>query len=176
MTRFGTGSEPHCGRPIRAVLDSSWSTTGPAAGARTLLYDVGIRSGFERRKNMWIIGHLTLALLLGAPGLPAAQTARPAPDWSLNATIIEACSCPMFCQCYFNTKPAAHAGHGGHSGDAEHFCRANIAYRINEGHYGSVKLDGLKFWLAADLGEDFSQMKTDWVEATFEPATTRAQR
>src|SRR5262249_16875745 len=99
-----------------------------------------------------------------------------APDWSLNATIIEACSCPMFCQCYFNTKPAAHAGHGGHSGAEEHFCPAHFAYRINEGHYGSVKLDGLKFWLAADTCENFSQSKNDWVEATFEPATTRAQR
>ena len=29
-----------------------------------------------------------------------------APKWSMNATIIEACSCPMFCQCYFNSMPA----------------------------------------------------------------------
>jgi hypothetical protein len=81
----------------------------------------------------------------------------------------------MFCQCYFNTKPAAHAGHG-HDGAAEHFCRANFAYKVNKGHYGSTKLDGLKFWLAADLGADFSQMNADWMEVTFEPATTRAQR
>jgi len=40
-------------------------------------------------------------------------------DWSIKATIIEACSCPMFCQCYFNSEPAgqpaagdAHAGGG----------------------------------------------------------------
>ena len=39
-----------------------------------------------------------------APKAPAQ--APPASDWALNATIIEACSCPMFCQCYFNTKPA----------------------------------------------------------------------
>ena len=66
-----------------------------------------------------------------------AQNAKPAtPDWALNATIIEACSCPMFCQCYFNTKPAAHAGHEDHGAMAEHFCRANFAYRVNKGHYG----------------------------------------
>jgi hypothetical protein len=27
-------------------------------------------------------------------------------DWHFNGTVIEACSCPMFCQCYFNTYPA----------------------------------------------------------------------
>ena len=42
----------------------------------------------------------------------AAKQAAPgaAADWAMNATIIEACSCPMFCQCYFTTKPAAHSG------------------------------------------------------------------
>ena len=108
-------------------------------------------------------------------GIGSAVGQEKKPDWALNATIIEACSCPMFCQCYFNTQPAAHSGHD-HGGAPEHFCRANFAYKINRGHYGSVKLDGLKFWLAGDLGEDFSQMNTDWIEATFEPATTKPQR
>jgi hypothetical protein len=79
----------------------------------------------------------------------------------------------MFCQCFFYRKPADHAGH---DGQAEHFCRWNAAYKVNKGHYGSVKLEGLKFWLASDLGADFSQMNADWMEVTFEPATTRAQR
>jgi hypothetical protein len=107
-----------------------------------------------------------------------AQTAKPSatPDWALNATIIEGCSCPMFCQCYFNTKPAAHAGHDSHGGMAEHYCRANFAYKVNKGHYGNVKLDGVKFWLAGDLGGDFSQGQADWVEATFEPSVTKEQR
>jgi hypothetical protein len=78
----------------------------------------------------------------------------------------------MFCQCYFNTKPAAHS----HDGKTEHFCRANFGYRVNKGHYGEVKLDGVEFWLAGDLGEDFSQMQASWIEATFEPSTTKAQR
>jgi hypothetical protein len=108
----------------------------------------------------------------------SAQSTKPAapPDWSFNATIIEACSCPMFCQCYFNTKPASHAGHDGHGGMAEHYCRANFAYKVNKGHYGTVKLDGIKFWLAGDLGGDFSEGQTDWVEATFEPSVTKEQR
>jgi len=37
-----------------------------------------------------------------------AEEPKAAPEWSMNATIIEACSCPMFCQCYFNTEPAGH--------------------------------------------------------------------
>jgi len=111
-------------------------------------------------------------MILAAAGSAAAQK-QAAPDWSLNATIIEACSCPMFCQCYFNTKPAAHHDHGGM---AEHYCRANFAYKVNTGHYGVVKLDGVKFWLAGDLGADFGAGSGDWVEATFEPSTTKEQR
>ena len=40
---------------------------------------------------------------------------KSANDWAMNASIIEACSCPMFCQCYFNTSPAGHSGHGDHA-------------------------------------------------------------
>ncbi len=95
-------------------------------------------------------------------------------SWSLNATIIEACSCPMFCQCYFNTSPAGHAMHAGHS-DAEHFCRFNNTFRVNKGSYGSTKLDGVKFWLAGDLGGDFTK-GMDWAVLHFDPSTTPAQR
>ena len=99
-------------------------------------------------------------------------------DWSMNTTIIEACSCPMFCQCYFNSKPAGHAmamaGHEGHG--AEHFCRANNAYRVNKGSYGGIKLDGAKFWMAMDLGDDFSDGEFDWAIITFDPSVTPEQR
>jgi hypothetical protein len=81
----------------------------------------------------------------------------------------------MFCQCYFVTKPAGHAGHEEH-GMVEHYCRFNMAYKINKGNYGEVKLDGARFWLAGDLGGDFSQGKTDWVEVTFDPSVNKEQR
>lgn len=97
-----------------------------------------------------------------------------APDWSINATVIEACSCPMFCQCYFNAQPAAH-GHGAH-GEGEHFCRFNNAYKVNKGHYGSVSLDGAKFWIAGDLGGDFSHGEMDWSVLTFDKSLTAEQR
>jgi hypothetical protein len=93
----------------------------------------------------------------------------------MNATIIEACSCPMFCQCYFNSKPAAHGGHEGHGG-GDHFCRFNNAFRVNKGKYGDVPLDGAKFWVAGDLGGDFSTGNMDWAVLTFDPSTTKAQR
>ena len=101
-----------------------------------------------------------------------------ASDWSMNATIIEACSCPMFCQCYFNTKPAGHSEHAGHShGEgAEHFCKFNMGYKVNRGHYGDTKLDGAKFWIAGDLGEDFGQGNTEWAVLTFDPSVTPEQR
>lgn len=103
---------------------------------------------------------------------PSTQKAGE-PEWALNATIIEACSCPMFCQCYFNTKPAGHAGHGG---GETHYCKFNNAFRVNKGHYGNVKLDGAKFWVAGDLGGDFSEGKMDWAVLTFDSAVTKDQR
>ena len=96
--------------------------------------------------------------------------------WSMNATAIEACSCPMFCQCYFNAAPAGHAGHEGHEGHADHFCKFNNAYKVNKGMYGATKLDGAKFWIYGDLGGDFSQGKMDWAVVTFDRKTTPEQR
>jgi hypothetical protein len=112
---------------------------------------------------------LALALL----AIPISRNAAAAgPDWALNATAIEACSCPMFCQCYFNTQPAAH----NHAGASNHFCRANLAYKVNRGHHGDVKLDGVKFWLANDLGGDFSKGQMDWAVMYFDKAMTKPQR
>jgi uncharacterized protein DUF1326 len=102
---------------------------------------------------------------------PAAKTAG---DWDFNATIIEACSCPMFCQCYFNMQPASHHGHAGGSG--EHFCKFNNAFKVNKGQAGGVKLDGAKFWVSGDLGGDFSKGQMDWAVLTFDPSVSKEQR
>jgi len=111
--------------------------------------------------------------LLAVPATPVARAAAATPEWAANTTVIEACSCPMFCQCYFNTKPAGHSHTGG---GAEHFCRANLAHKINKGHYGTTSLDGVKFWVSSDLGGDFSQGQMDWAVLTFDKAMTPAQR
>ena len=95
-------------------------------------------------------------------------------EWDFNATIIEACSCPMFCQCYFNSKPASHHGHAGGAG--EHFCKFNNAFKVNKGQAGSVKLDGAKFWVSGDLGGDFSKGQMDWAVLTFDPSVSKEQR
>jgi hypothetical protein len=117
-------------------------------------------------------GVLALLATLSLPAVGRAGTV--ATDWSFNGTAIEACSCPMFCQCYFSTKPAAHAGHAGHG--EEHFCRANLVYRVNSGHYGATRLDGVKFWLANDLGAEFTDGEMDWAVLHFEPSATKEQR
>jgi len=117
---------------------------------------------------------LVLLALAATAALVAVSGADKAKvDWSINATAIEACSCTMFCPCYFNTKPSAHHQHGGAE---EHFCRANLAYKVNKGHYGAVKLDGMKFWIANDLGGDFSQGQMDWAVLYFDKAMTQEQR
>ncbi len=115
-----------------------------------------------------------LAAVLALGGLAAVATAEqapkaPEPDWHMNATIIEACSCPMFCQCYFNPEPAGDAGH-------HHFCRFNNAFKVNSGHYGNVKLDGAKFWVSGDLGAEFSDGEMDWAVATFDKSLSKEQR
>lgn len=119
------------------------------------------------------ISAAVIAFALGAALCLAADTKSGAADWSLNMTAIESCSCPMFCQCYFSTKPAAHSHHGG---EAEHYCRFNQAWKVNRGHYGNVKLDGAKFWIAGDLGGDFSKGQMEWAVVTFDPAVTPEQR
>ncbi len=128
------------------------------------------------RKLSLILMVATSALLLTAASPNDAKTA--APEWAMNATIIEACSCPMFCQCYFNPEPAVHAGdHGVHKGHAEgHYCKFNNAFKVNRGNYGATKLDGAKFWISGDLGADFSKMETDWAVLTFDPSVTKEQR
>lgn len=129
------------------------------------------------RSRLSLVSVVLASLALVAFG-PRQAKAAAAGDWAMNATIIEACSCPMFCQCYFSTKPAAHAGaHAEHGGAAsEHFCRANNAYRVNKGNYGSTKLDGAKFWIGMDLGAEFSDGEMDWAVLHFDPAVTKEQR
>ena len=104
---------------------------------------------------------------------PSAEDRKAAsPEWNVNATVIEACSCPMFCQCYFNTRPAGHEHHG----KEIHFCRTNVAIKVNKGRYGSEILDGVKFWLAADVGSDFSSGLTDWAVLYFDRSLNQKQR
>jgi len=129
-----------------------------------------------------LIGGATLAVLGGVAfsGTLTVTGAERAPEWSLNATAIEACSCPMFCQCYFNTEPAAHAGHDhahDHTdGEAEHYCRFNMAWEVNAGHHGGTDLTGARFWVAGDLGNSWEDGVVDWSVVHFDPTVSSQQR
>src|SRR4051794_40620836 len=105
----------------------------------------------------------------------ALAAAESSPKWNVTMDNIEACSCPTFCQCYFTGQPALHEEHA-KEGSAMRFCRFNNAFRITKGQYGDQKLDGLTFWMAGDLGSDFSQGQMDWTVMHFEPSATPAQR
>jgi hypothetical protein len=123
-----------------------------------------------RRPLLRFIVPLGLAALVAGFLGGAGAFAGAEQDWSLNASIIEACSCPMFCQCYFNATPSAH-GH-----EEEHFCRFNNAFQVNRGKHGDVDLAGAKFWVAGDLGAEFDDNKMDWAVLTFDPSVTEPQR
>jgi hypothetical protein len=123
-----------------------------------------------QRAARFAAGSMLAAALRAVPALTTVDAAGP--EWAFNATAIEACSCPMFCQCYFATEPAAHH----HEGSTKHFCRANLAYKVNRGNHGDVKLDGVKFWVANDLGGDFSKGQMDWAVMYFDKAMTKPQR
>src|SRR5687767_5332279 len=128
---------------------------------------------------------LCVICILALSSILVAQQSADNAKWSMNATIIEACSCPMFCPCYFDTKPApptmnhaakdAHAAHGaGHEGHGG--CMFNNAFKVNKGSYNGTSLDGAKFWVNGDLGDDFSKGQMDWAVLTFDPSVTKEQR
>jgi len=52
--------------------------------------------------------------------------------WRLKGRELANCNCAYGCPCQFNALPT----HGN--------CRAVVGYEIDEGHYGNVRLDGLK--------------------------------
>jgi hypothetical protein len=106
--------------------------------------------------------------LLLLSGTTASSSPRANNDFAITSTYIEACSCDMFCPCYFNTHSMAH-GH-------DHYCRANLVFKVDQGHYKDVKLDGAKVWLATDLGSDWSTGKDSWIVATYDSSVTPEQK
>ncbi len=58
-------------------------------------------------------------------------------DWMIDALELGNCNCNWGCPCQFNALPS----HG--------FCCAVVGFRIDEGYYGDVRLDGLKWIMLA---------------------------
>ena len=93
----------------------------------------------------------------------ASPPSRPA--WSMKADYVEACSCHLFCPCYFNK----HAEHP--------TCEFNMAVKVKEGYSGKTNLAGAKYWLTGDLGDEWGTAKKGkWVVVSFDPKTTKEQR
>ncbi|MCI0331589.1 MAG: DUF1326 domain-containing protein [candidate division Zixibacteria bacterium] len=103
-----------------------------------------VRSGIESKQNR-------------------AKTASGNGSWSFNAKIIEACSCRLFCPCYFNTSPD------------KHFCQFNNAFKVLAGYYGPTDLTDVKFWVSGDLSDDFGDSTALWAAFTFDPAASQEQ-
>jgi hypothetical protein len=118
----------------------------------------------------------TSLLVLLCSGTVAQKAKKSEPDWSVNMTVMETCSCPLFCQCFFSGKPPASCNMNMGGGNDMSFCRFNQAYKVNSGHYGSVRLDGTMFWFAGDAGEDFAFKKLPWAILTFDTSATKDQR
>lgn len=57
--------------------------------------------------------------------------------WAFTADYVETCNCDYGCPCNFSGYPT------------DGICEALVAYRIRDGHYGDVSLDGLDFVYAA---------------------------
>jgi len=97
------------------------------------------------------------------------------PDFEMTASYIEACSCDMFCPCYFNTHSTNHMSMGENHKD-EHFCRANLVLKVDKGHYKNIKLDGAKVWIATDLGSEWSTGKDSWAVLNYDPSVSAEQK
>jgi len=105
------------------------------------------------------ISLLTVCML----ALMAATPAKP--SWRMKADYVEACSCHLFCPCYFNK----HAEHP--------YCEFNMAVKVREGYSGNTDLAGAKYWLSGDLGDEWgTQKKGKWVVVSFDPSTRKEQR
>jgi hypothetical protein len=110
------------------------------------------------------------SILLGAAFLAfigAAGKEDRSKTYNIVADDIEACSCPLFCPCYFNTEPAN-----------PHMCEFNNVYEFRKGsHYGATDLSGAKVWASGDLGgEALSEGKAKYIMVSFDKKTTPAQR
>ena len=105
----------------------------------------------------------SLALALLALGLLTPVFADEQPQVEGSVTLIEACSCPMFCQCYFIGLP-------------HDMCKFNIAGKVNEGSYNGTTLDGVLFWSAGDSAKDPATGKAKWERLIFDRRVTPEQR
>jgi hypothetical protein len=128
-----------------------------------------LMTGTLSSRRISMRGYAVVAAVLVASLHAQAFAKEGSVDWAMNATIIDGCSCRMLCPCIFgSTAEVGTVGTQKHDGHTS--CYFNAPFKVNKGHYGKAKLDGMKFWFAGDKGD----AKT--VELTFEPSATKEQR
>ena len=120
-----------------------------------------------------ILAAVSLAAAIGIAATTVADARDDDRSWHMKATVIEACSCPMVCPCYFSTEPATHVEPDGH---AERFCRANKAFHVHKGSFGKTRLDDVEFWTVWDIGDSFADGKMKWAVIHFDSEVTKEQR
>jgi len=120
-----------------------------------------------------ILAAVSLAAAVGVAATTRAGASDDNRSWHLKASVIQACSCPMVCPCYFSTEPAAHIESDGH---AERYCRANQAFHVHKGSFGKTRLDDVEFWVAWDVGDSYADGKMKWAVIHFDPDVAKDQR
>jgi hypothetical protein len=78
----------------------------------------------------------------------------PEQNWTIRGEYMESCNCDYLCPCIY-TNPQAPVSY-------EH-CTAAMVFRIDEGNYAGLRLDGLKFALLIRSGKVMAD--GDWVFA-----------
>jgi len=63
----------------------------------------------------------------------------PTTDWRLKGEWLKSCSCDYGCPCDFNARPT------------QGWCKGLLAMHVTNGHFGNVKLDGIKFAVTVDF-------------------------
>src|SRR5256885_16590626 len=96
------------------------------------------------KKQIFKISSLTVAILLFVGSSPNSSSSGQA---RMNADYVEACSCHLFCPCYFNK----HAEHP--------MCEFNMAVHVGGGQSGSTNPGGAKYWLTGGLGGEGGSAK-----------------
>jgi hypothetical protein len=84
-------------------------------------------------------------------------------EWMLRGPEIASCNCAYGCPCQFNSLPT--------NGD----CRAAVGMRIDKGHYGKVKLDGVT-WAGAFAWPGPIHMGHGEAQAIIDEGATEEQR
>jgi hypothetical protein len=170
MTTPTKGDVGHGGKQDQ-IGDSAVSAAQQGLSATSDCSQEGVMSTrISRRDFAKTAAYAALGTVVAGSRLSAHALAKERSiEWAMNATIIDGCSCRLLCPCIFGS-PATVGSAATHEHAGHRSCYFNAAFRVNTGHHGNVRLDGLKFWFAGDKGD------ARIVELTFEPSATTDQR